>query len=108
MGLNIGIYVKKQDQGNMCNGCNPKGTIEEIEERFFSTLNKKFPKGGFSHGWVVLSNNEYDFDLRIINHGDVLMKNGYTFIAVYLAITEFIYKEFSHVEGIKLSTYFIN
>ena len=114
MGLNIGIHVKKQDQGYMLDGFNPKGTIEEIEERFFSALNKKFPKGGFTHGWVLLKSNrynndlEYDFDLRIINHGSVLAENGHTFDNLYLAITEFIYNEFSHIEGIKLSTYFYN
>lgn len=107
MGLNIGIRVKKQIEGYMCEGYNPKGTIDEIEERFFNFLYNKFPKGGFGKGWVSFNEmkNEYDFDVSILKYGDLLNKNGYNQKDIYLAITDFIYQNFSHIEGINMTTY---
>jgi len=105
MGLNIGIIVKKQTEGYGCDGYNPKGTISEIEKTFFDFLNKKFPKGGFGDGWVMMNEKEFDFDVRIFNYGNEIKNNGYELDDFYLAMTEFIYKNFSHLEGIQLRTY---
>lgn len=108
MGLNIGIHVKKQSEGYGNEGCNPKGSQEEIEDRFFEFLNNRFPKGGFGGGWVHTPMEEkgvYDFDVRVFRYGSELEANGYKVKDMYLAITEFIYENFSHLEGIKLETY---
>lgn len=105
MGLNIGIYVKKQSEGYMQDGRNPKGTEKEIEERFFKFLNDKFPEGGFGHGWVNAHGKEYDFDIRIFSYGNEIREHGYNQNDFYLAIVEFIFNEFSHIEGIEMRTY---
>lgn len=104
MGLNIGIEVKKQTEGYGNDGFNPKGTIEEIEKRFFDYLYDKYPLGGFSHGWVSERGGKYDFDLRMSKYGTIFKEN-YPEADIYLAITEFIYQEFSHIEGIDMRTY---
>lgn len=106
MGLNIGITVKKQSEGYMQEGSNPKGTIKEIEDRFFEFLNKKFPLGGFGGGWVSFNdkNGEYDFDVRMSSYSREFSEH-YPDADMYLAITEFIYREFSHHEGVNLKTY---
>lgn len=107
MGLNIGVEVKKQSEGWGEQGKNPQGTIQEIENRFFKFLRNKFPKGGFGGGWVSYSetDKEYDFDVKMISYGTKFVENGYHQDRMYLAIVEFIFGEFSHLEGIELKTY---
>lgn len=105
MGLNIGIEVLAQTEGYGEYGHNPKGSPEEIERRFFEFLNNKFPLGGFCGGWVHFDGKEYDFDVRMSHYSGDFISHGYRENDMYLAITEFIYQEFSHMEGIKLRTY---
>lgn len=105
MGLNIGIRVEKQEEGYMIDGRNPKGSIKNIEKRFFDFLHKKFPLGGFGGGWVNLYKDGYDFDVRMFSYASLFQDNGYTQDEMYLAIAEFIFKEFSHIAGIKMQTY---
>ena len=105
MGLNIGIEVKKQTEGYGYEGYNPKGTIKEIETRFFEFLNNKFPKGGFGEGWVNLDEDGYDFDVRMFRYGSEFEESGHKMDDMWLAITEFVYDNFSHVSGIEMTTY---
>lgn len=105
MGLNIGIEVRKQDEGYMQYGSNPKLEGDELEADFFAFLHTKFPDGGFGGGWVHLTKRHkdewwYDFDVRLFNYGEKVDS-----AAMYLAITEYIYKHFSHVDGIEMRTY---
>lgn len=106
MGLNIGIEVKKQNDSYGNDGRNPKVEIAKLEDEFFEFLHNKFPLGGFGKGWVSFNEreNEYDFDVRMFSYSSEFNKN-YPDTDMFLAITEFIYKEFSHLEGIKLRTY---
>lgn len=113
MGLNIGIRVKKQDDGWGNFGHNPLngiGSIEEVEKSFMRFLELKFPKGGFCGGWVSLSKwsedkEWYDFDVRMHKYGGEFKNNGYEMEQMWLAITEFIYSSFSHEHGIEMETY---
>jgi len=107
MGLNIGIKVKEQDDTYGGEGSNPEGTIEEVEKRFYDFLNERFPKGGFGGGWVHYntSTHVYDFDVRMFRYSLEFEDKGYELKDMWLAITEFIYGEFSHLEGIEMRTY---
>lgn len=105
MGLNIGIEVKVQADGYGNYGNNPLGTIEEIEQSFFRFLKHKFPLGGYGSGWVHLRNDWYDFDVRMFDYGSEFEKRGYTMNQMWMAITEYIYSEFSHEHGIEMRTY---
>lgn len=110
MGLNIGIEVSRQSEVYMCEGSNPRGTIEEIEQSFFRFLNHKFPLGGFGGGWVSLRKDykgieKYDFDIRMFKYGSEFQENGYKMEQMWMAMTEYIYGEFSHMEGIEMRTY---
>lgn len=105
MGLNIGIEVRKQPEEYMSHGCNPKGDLLDVEEGFFAFLHTKFPDGGFGKGWVSLRRERdgaewYDFDVRLFGYGSQIDSD-----TMYLAITEYIYQHFSHVEGIEMRTY---
>ena len=104
MGLNIGVEVRKQAEGYMCEGSNPRGSIEEIEKDFFAFLSNRFPEGGFGGGWVSLKprgkEEWYDFDVRLFGYGKKVDVS-----AMYLAITEYIFSHFSHVDGIEMRTY---
>lgn len=106
MGLNIGIEVKKQNDSWGCEGSNPHGTIEEIEERFFEFLHNKYPLGGFGRGWVSFDDKKqkYDFDVRMFKYS-LEFSNNYPDADMYLSIAEFIFKEFSHMEGVEMRTY---
>lgn len=114
MGLNIGIHVKRQREGYGEDGMNPKGTPDEIEADFFDFLDKKFPKGGYGGGWVDLKQGEsylfngkpyYDFDVRMNGYGSNFQNNGYTMEQMWLAIAEYIFDHFSHMEGIEMQSY---
>jgi hypothetical protein len=106
MGLNIGIKVKKQQDGWGSEGRNPKGSIDDIEKYFSDFLYKKFPLGGFGNISVSYDkeSEEYCFDVRMFKYSSEFDEN-YPDANIYLAITEYIYHEFSHIEGIKLKTY---
>ena len=95
MGLNIGVDVKRQEEGYMSSGCNPKGTIAEIEAEFDAFLREKFPEEAFNPS-VQLRDQEYTFDVymdyRDSSH-------------LYLAICEFVLDHFSVDYGIDMHVY---
>lgn len=114
MGLNIAIYVKKQREGYGEEGRNPKGDNKQIEADFFDYLHKRFPDGGFGGGWANESKGGsawpfdgapyYEFNVRMFRYGDEFEKTGHTMTEMWLAITEYIYENFSHMEGIQMQT----
>ncbi len=115
MGLNIGIYVKAQPTGYGETGQNPQGTPQDVENQFFNFLGKRFPKGGFGGGWVSYSKGGsawpfdgepyWQFSVRMFQYGSLFEENGYEMENMWLAITEFVYQNFSHHNGIVLETY---
>lgn len=112
MGLNIGAHVKAQSEGFMCEGRNPKGTPEEVEERFFAFLNEKFPEGGFGGGWVSFGKrfdaekDWWDFDVRMFSYGADFCRHYESITVMYLAIFEFVLGEFSYTDWIESETYY--
>lgn len=105
MGLNIGVCVKKQAEGYMDHGRNPQMGLPELEEDFFRFLNERFPEGGFGPGGVSLSRRHdgeewFDFDVRPARYGSDCDVD-----ALYLAIVEYVFGQFSHSEGIVMETY---
>lgn len=105
MGLNVGVTVKKQYEEYMSEGCNPKGTITEINEQFDTFLRGKFPDDAFSPE-VRLQDaykqpyQEYIFDVRLAYNW-----NGYDSTPMYLAILEYILTHFSAGYGIDMRVY---
>lgn len=106
MGLNIGIRVLAQDEGFMSHGSNPKGTMEEVDSRFFDFLNAKFPQGGFGRGGVSKSKRYdgkewWDFDVRMASYSSEFGDKN----EMYVAIFEFIVGEFGVVDGLDTQAY---
>ena len=99
MGLNIGVSVKKQEEGYMSYGSNPKGTREEVEDKFNTFLREKFPNDAFNPT-VSLSQEEYTLDVRLDYQW-----NNYDSTPMYLAILEFVLAHFSVDYGIDLHVY---
>jgi hypothetical protein len=99
MGLVIGVHVKRQVEGFMCYGRNPSGTREEIEANFVAFLCERYADCPFSPG-VSVSDQYYGFDVQIGYHWTTEEQNR-----LYLAITEFVYSQFSHVDGIHVTTF---
>lgn len=106
MGLNIGITVKKQEEGYYSEGSNPKGTHREIEERFRSHMLASVPAlDGTTSLSITEAKDAYDFDVRPSHYGDAFGKAGGEWDEVYLAIFRFILDEFSGAYGIDMRTY---
>lgn len=108
MSLIVGVRVRRQDEGHMGYGQNPKGSKEEITKRLWEHLEKALPRGGW--GGVGVSqptarNDWYDFDCQVFEYGGVLNLNGYTQHDLYLAMVGFILQEFSVIEGIEMKVY---
>lgn len=99
MGLVIGVHVERQVEGFMCYGQNPQGTREEIEERYIVFLENMYPDAPFAPG-VSVSDKDYRFDVQIDYNWTSEEQNR-----LYLAITEFVYSQFSHVDGIHMTTF---
>lgn len=101
MGLNIGVKVKRQEEGFMSYGSNPKGTREEVQEGFDEFLRGKFSVDVFT---PTVSLNErdgvYDFDVRL----DYAW-NNYDSTPMYLAIMEYVLTHFSTNYGIDIQVY---
>ncbi len=85
----------------MCNGYNPRGTIKEIEERFENFLQEKLPEKSFAPGvYFNERDKEYSFDAQISYDW-----SGDEQDRLYLAMVEFIFNNFSQVEGIDMKTF---
>ena len=110
MGLNIGIMVKKQREGYGCTGRNPNGTLQETILYLLEHLSGRFPLAldTFGCGVELGKDNRYDFDIRFAHYGASFLKQGYTFDAMYLALTEFVLDSFSANDGIEMSLYFVH
>jgi hypothetical protein len=97
MGLNIGVNVKRQEEGYMSSGCNPKGTIAEIEAEFDAFLREKFPDEAFNPS-VSLRDQEYTFDVYMGYRDSRLL---------HLAILEYVFDHFSDNYGIDMHVYHV-
>jgi hypothetical protein len=100
MGLNIGVQVKRQEEGFMSNGSNPKGTREEVEEQFDTFLREKFPEDAYNPSVCLRTDGVYDFDVRLDYKW-----NNYDSTPMYMAILEFVLKHFSAGYGIDIHVY---
>ena len=110
MGLNIGIYVKKQLEEYMSYGSNPKGNSEAVEEELWTFLLAKFPNAQETFG-VHVSVPErvgglYDFGIRFTHYASQFEQAGYSMGAMYLALCEFVLDHFSENYGINMEVYY--
>jgi hypothetical protein len=100
MGLNIGVNVKRQEEGFMSYGSNPKGTPQEIEREFDTFLRGKYPEARMTPSVCLNADDTYDFDVRL----DYAW-NNYDSTPMYMAILEYVLKHFSAGYGIDMHIY---
>lgn len=97
MGLNIGVYVKRQLEGYMSAGTNPKGTVEEINADFDTFLRGKFPDEVFTPSVTLNEQDEqYNFDVYMDYRDTDLL---------YMAILDYVLSHFSADYGIDIHVY---
>lgn len=106
MGLNIGIRVKRQEEGYMSYGYNPKGTREELEAELWEELAAKFPKATeqFSPS-ITITDKMYDFDVRFVHYASGFIEAGYGEDDMYLALLAFALPRFGADYGIDIHVY---
>lgn len=105
MSLCIGIHVRKQSEGWGEYGHNPHGNTEELQQSFARFMEHKFPNGGYGYTDVSLGKEDYNFCVGMPSYGSKLKEAGYEMGQIWLAIVEYAFDEFSHLEGVKLETY---
>lgn len=113
MGTNIGIYVKRQEEGFMMYGSNPRGSLSEIGEsaRAFvgAQVPRSDPRGRPAYEVYDPEMREdqaamwYRFDVRLFMHGEYLPDDGGALILG--ALTAWACLHFSHEEGVEIRTY---
>lgn len=105
MGLNIGVRVKRQPEGYMQYGRNPKGTLEEIGARLQAHLEEKMGGNGFGAN-AELRNDWYTFDIRVSAYGQNLPheKTSYDLMR---ELVIWVWEQFSDEEGVEMKTYWV-
>ena len=112
----IGIFVKKQSP--MMEQGYPIESIEKLRKQYWAFLEKKLPgmKDNYSANIEYFEKAKsacgpdgYDFEFWVqpIGYGRYLRAAGYEDPQhlLYLAMAEFIFDKFSHIEGIEMKTY---
>lgn len=113
MGKIIGIVVKKQQGESYLHPGYPRKPIDELAEQFRAFLQARFPLAQGDYGASVQKNiihgDDYDMEFWIqpYKYGEYFDLRGYgdNNDVLYLAMVEFIFSKFSHIEGIEMKTF---
>jgi hypothetical protein len=107
VGTNIGIYVKRQEEGFMMYGSNPRGSLSEIGESVRTFVSERVPKIDEKAAYSVfdpeIREGWYRFDVRLFVRGEYLPDDGGALILGALAAWACLH--FNHEEGVEIRTY---
>lgn len=112
MGLDIGIWVKEQDEGYGSLGSNP-ASIEVCEKELAEFILDRFPDCGLGASvkkttWAFGRSPEHttwDLSIHVSSRGTALREHGFELRDVHLALYEFVLGHWSIAEYLETNAW---